>query len=242
MFLPLTWVIVLTILGVLGKPYSRRCRIAAVALLLFFTNPFFLNLAMRSWEIPGRAIHNITEPYDVAIVLGGSMRYYNGELERPVYSSSVDRLIQAISLYRKGKVKKILLTGGSGRISAPDEKESAILFGVLKDAGIPAADIILENESRNTYQNAVETARILKSGSHGTRFLLITSAFHMRRSLACFSKAGINADPWSVDQKSGAITYTPDRLLVPEAAVMEYWDILFHEWVGVIVYKAAGYC
>jgi uncharacterized SAM-binding protein YcdF (DUF218 family) len=125
---------------------------------------------------------------------------------------------------------------------SPDERESAILSKVLKDASVPESDVILENESRNTYQNAVETARLLQTGTHGNRFLIITSAYHMRRTMACFNKAGVSGDPWSVDQRSGRITLTPDKLIIPEAGVLEAWDILFHEWFGILLYKAAGYC
>ncbi|HEX5002998.1 MAG TPA: YdcF family protein [Bacteroidia bacterium] len=239
--LPLTWIIVLLGVGLYKNANGRRMILAAFLMLLFFTNPYFINVALHSWEVQGRKVSSIDLPYDVVIVLGGSMRYYNGELNRPVYSSSVDRMLQAITLYKQHKVKKILLSGGSGRVLFPDERESAILAGILDDAGIPRSDIILENNSRNTWQNAVESAKLLKSGTYGNRFLLLTSAFHMRRSLACFSKAGLKCDPWSVDQRSGQGTFSPDRIILPEAAAMGLWDILFHEWFGVIFYKIAGY-
>jgi uncharacterized SAM-binding protein YcdF (DUF218 family) len=240
--LPLTWILLLFMAGWYLGTRGKRFLIASGLLLIFFTNPFILNLAMKAWEVPGRNNHSIREPYDVVIVLGGSMRYYNGALERPVYSSSADRLLQAIALYQSGKVKKILLTGGSGRILFPQERESVLLSKVLLDSGIPAADILLENESRNTYQNAVETSLILSKGSYGKRFLILTSAYHMRRTLACFHKAGIQGDPWPVDQRAGEGTLTPDRIIIPDGSVLASWNILFHEWFGVLVYKVAGYC
>jgi uncharacterized SAM-binding protein YcdF (DUF218 family) len=240
--LPLTWILLLFLTGLYLGSKGRRYLLASGLLLIFFTNPFILNLAMKAWEVPGRPNQSIQQPYDVVIVLGGSMRYYNGVLERPVYSSSADRLIQAIALYQSGKVRKILLTGGSGRILFPEERESALLSQVLLESGIPAADILVENESRNTHQNAVETTRILSHGNYGNRFLILTSAYHMRRTLACFHKAGIQGDPWAVDQRAGDGTLTPDRILIPDASVLASWNILFHEWFGVIVYKMAGYC
>jgi len=242
LLLPLTWIIVLLGMGIYNNSKGRKMVLAAFLMLVFFTNPFLINVALQSWEVPGRKTSSIDAPYDVVVVLGGSMRYYNGELDRPVYSSSVDRMLQAIALYKQGKVKKILLSGGSGRVLFPGERESAILAGILDNAGIPPQDVIIENNSRNTWQNALESATLLKNGTFGSRVLLLTSAFHMRRSLACFAKAGIKCDPWSVDQRSGQGTFTPDRLILPEAAAMGLWDILMHEWFGVIFYKIAGYC
>jgi uncharacterized SAM-binding protein YcdF (DUF218 family) len=242
LLLPLTWVMALLLWGLLLKKNGRKQIICACVMLFLFTNPLLVNFAMNAWEVEGREVSSVIEPYDVVIVMGGSMRYYNGELQRPVYSSSADRLLQAISLYKNGKAKKILLTGGSGRVLFPDERESALLAKVLHECGVPANDVILENESRNTYQNAIETAKLLSPGTYGKRYLLLTSAYHMRRSLACFHKAGITADPWAVDQRSGEGPVTPDRLIVPDASVLATWNILFHEWFGVLTYKIAGYC
>ena len=122
------------------------------------------------------------------------MRYYDSNTKRVVYGSSVDRLIQAIALYHNGKVRKILLSGGSGYISFPEWRESVYLAEVLEQSCIPDSSIIIEKNSRNTRENAVESAKILGNGKYGQRFLLITSGTHMKRSLACFKKAGLIPD------------------------------------------------
>ena len=63
---------------------------------------------MSAWEVPAINAQKISDPYDVGIVLGGSMRYYDQSVDRVVYSSSVDRLLQALQLYHDKKIKKIL--------------------------------------------------------------------------------------------------------------------------------------
>ncbi len=196
---------------------------------------------MQLWEVPLYNSASITEPYDIAILLGGSLRYNDSVIGRPIYSHSVDRLIQCISLYQSGKAKKIMISGGSGYVTRPNEKESVVIAKVLIEAGIPAEDIIIENESRNTYENALFSTTIINKKFPGTKVLLVTSAFHMRRSLACFEKVGLKVDPFPVDRKSNITTNTPDRILLPDAGSLVTWDILVHEWVGWIIYKAKGY-
>ena len=127
---------------------------------------------MRTWEVPARSSSEIKEPYDLAIVLGGSMRHYDPELKRVVYSSSADRLVQAMQLYHDKKVRKIMLSGGSGFVNFQEWKESALLAEVLLKGGVAESDIILENESRNTFENARNTAALLASGKYGEKFLL----------------------------------------------------------------------
>ncbi len=231
------------LLGVfLKKPaLKKRMLLTGIFMLLFFSNPWFANKAISAWEITPVAGSSLNGIYDVGIVLGGSMRYYDNTTKRVVYSSSVDRLIQAIDLYHQGKIKKILLSGGSGYVSYPEWKESVFLEKVLQQCNIPQENIITEINSRNTRENAVEATAILKDGKYGTRFLLITSATHMRRSLACFKKAGLTTDPYSVDARSGVEMYTPDKLLKPDSENISNWDILIHEWLGMLMYRIAGY-
>lgn len=196
---------------------------------------------MSAWEIPTRKSEKLQKVYDVGIVMGGSMRYYDSQADRMVYSNSVDRMLQALQLYHDGHIRKILLTGGSGFVNFQEWKESGLIADILIKSGVKPSDVILENNSRNTYENAVFSAEILKSGKYGKDFLLITSASHMRRSRACFARAGIVTEPFSVDPRSGSGIYTPDKILQPDAENLVNWDNLLHEWVGMIMYGLMGY-
>jgi uncharacterized SAM-binding protein YcdF (DUF218 family) len=196
---------------------------------------------MHAFEFRSYKSADLKKQYDVAIVLGGATRYFNSETIRPVYGNGVDRLIQAVDLYKSQKVKKILLTGGSGYLLNQEFKESEWLKRVLLTMAVADSDIILENQSRNTYENAKMTADILKTKKYGSDFLVITSAFHMRRTKACFDKQNINAGYYPVDEHSGAFQWTPDKTFIPNEAALNSWSILIHEWIGMLSYKIAGY-
>lgn len=243
LLLPMTWILAMFVWGMIryNSRFGRRLLTACIAMLLFFTNPFLVNRVMDVWEVKPYSSVQIQEPYEIGVLLGGSMKYYNDVLERPVYSQSVDRLLQTIELYHDNKIDKILLSGGSGRLTRPDEKESPVIEQVLIRCGIERDDIIRESESRNTWENAVYSAELINENYKGSRVLLITSAWHMRRSIACFNAAGINAVPYPVDERAGKGAWTPDRLIIPSAASLHNWNTLIHEWFGCIMYKLAGY-
>jgi len=240
---PVFWLVALLFMGIVVKnqKWKRKFFVSAFIYLVIFSNPFISNKVMELWEIPLYSSSLITQPYDVAILLGGSMRYNDTLIGRPIYSHSVDRLIQCVTLYKSGKIKKILISGGSGFLMMPHEKESVVIANVLKESGVRAEDIIIENESRNTYENALFSTAIINKKFPGSTVLLITSAFHMRRSLACFEKNGLKVAPFPVDRKSNVTMNTPDRILLPDAGSLVTWDVLVHEWVGWIIYKWQGY-
>lgn len=242
---PLAWILLLLSLSFIFRSRPKlqfRLRCAGLLLLLLFTNPWLVTRVLSCWEIPAINAAAIRQPYDVGVVMGGSMRYYDPAINRVVYSSSVDRLLQALQLYHDGKIRKILLSGGSGFVNYQEWKESGLIARVLLKSGVKEADILLENSSRNTYENALNTAVLLRDGRYGHRFLLITSAFHMRRSQLCFEKAGLKIDPFSADVRSAVHIHTLDRLIQPDADCLVQWDMLLHEWVGILMYKWMGYC
>jgi uncharacterized SAM-binding protein YcdF (DUF218 family) len=221
---------------------SKRLYASAVMAILFFTNPFIVNWVMNQWEVSAYSSEEIKTPYEVGVVLGGSTRYYDNVSKRMVFSGSVDRLMQALDLYHHGKIKKIFLSGGSGFVNFQEWKESEKLYPLLVSCGVKPEDILMENISRNTYENAIETAKVLKQKGITSKCLLITSAFHMRRSLACCAKANLKVDAYSVDVRSGGPIFTLDRLIQPDSEALVAWDLLTHEWVGYLVYRLMGYC
>lgn len=241
---PLSWVLICFILSfILRKEIIRkRLRMTGMIILLVFTNPWLITRVIYAWEVKPVKSESIVQPYDVGVVLGGSMRYYDPDLNRVVYSSSVDRLLQALQLYHDGKIRKILLSGGSGFVNYQDWKESGLIAKVLLKSGVKEEDIILENGSRNTYENAANSVALLRPGKYGSKVLLITSAFHMRRSLMCFEKLNFKVDPFSVDIRSAIHIQTLDRIIQPDAECLVQWDLLIHEWVGIVMYKVMGYC
>lgn len=238
---PLVWIIALLLYAVFSKYPNRRkkCLVWALCLTLFFTNSFVFDECARMWETPATRFQDLKN-YEAGIVLGG-MSVYDFEMERAQFFRGADRLMQAVELYRRGKIKKIIFTGGSGRILHPEMKEGDYIKRYLLYMGIPEKDFLIESESKNTRENAVFTKALLEKENIKGNFLLITSAFHMNRSSGCFNKAGIETQPYSTDRYAGVRKFELDHLLVPEPSVLYNWTTLIHEIVGYVVYRAIGY-
>ena len=107
---------------------------------------------------------------------------------------------------------------------------------------IPKNDILIENKSRNTHENALETTRFIeKQGIVSNSFLLITSAIHMRRAKACFKKEGLDCATFSTDHYYDASSTFSPNWIVPSAEAFIMWKRMIKEWVGTIMYRLFGF-
>ena len=218
---------------------------SGVGLFLFFTNPFIGLNFFKMWEIDATEVGS-EEHYDGLIILGGfvSTIAVNNQNQRTVYADGNDRLIQAISLYKKGVSDKIIYTAGTDSIFNLHTAEALLAKEFMLQIGIPDSAIITESRSINTYENALFTKQILESRDkawHQKRYLLVTSAFHMRRSMACFKKQGFNVIPYSTNFRALIENYTVFNTIIPSYGALQNWTYLIKEWIGMLVYKAKGY-
>lgn len=208
----------------------------------FFTNSLLFNTIARWWEAETITLDKITTPFDVAILLGGhGDTNIEPKHDRYNLGTSGNRISQTLELYFQGKVKKIILTGGSGELNPKNLPESIEASAFLKRLGVKETDIILETKSRNTRENAVYTAEILSQDTLLQRALLITSAFHLPRAKACFDKVGVQYEPYGTDYWSEKPRWDLKFLLQPNVLVLFKWTQLIKEWVGIVVYKLVGY-
>lgn len=245
LILPISMLVILLLIFLLArKPWVKKWSLSLfVALFFVFTNPFLPNALMHWWEWPATPIHELDEQYDAAIVLSGVTASKQEPQDRVHLHKGADRIMHTVQLYKLGKVKKIILSGGSGLLL--DEQESSEanqMKKVMLISGVPAEDIWLEENSRNTRENATFTAELLEEKNllH-SNLLLVTSGFHMRRSMGCFKQAGLDPEPYSTDFYAIEPGYTPDQLLIPSDAALMTWTRLFREWTGYIVYSLLGY-
>ncbi len=177
-------------------------------------------------------------PYGI-IVLGGSVDTVVSRARSSVaINESAERLIEAGYLARRFPKAKILFSGGSGQILYNDMTESAAVKPVFTQMGIAPNRVIYENRSRNTWQNASYTQKLLQSDSN-RRWLLITSAYHMSRSMGCFRKAGINVIPWPVDYRTRGASDIY-RFFSRASEGLKRVDIAVREWIGLLVYRLTG--
>jgi uncharacterized SAM-binding protein YcdF (DUF218 family) len=240
--MPFTWIIITMLVVVFTKNEKRRRRASVIvcALLIFFSNPFIVNEAWLIWEESPKPIHSLPA-YDAAILLTGFTNLDKSPHDRIYTNKGADRVLHTIQLYRAGKIEKIIISGGSGSLLNKYATEADEVKHILLQAGISKEDILLEGKSRNTYEGAQMTKVLLESDPTIKQTVLVTSAFHMRRSKGCFEKAGIRTDTFSADFYSTDRSFTLNKFLPSEKALYE-WHKLIHEMAGYIVYIMMGYC
>jgi uncharacterized SAM-binding protein YcdF (DUF218 family) len=239
---PLTLFFGLLVLSFLIKSNKRRKKIQISALfaLYFFSNSFIFDEVARRWELPAKHDDELKSSYHYGIVLCG-MASYDNHYHRINFQGSTDRLLQALDLYKRKKIQKILLTGGSGSLMEQENKEADYLKNYLLTIGIPDEDVVIEPDSRNTVENARFTAQKLGVGKDTLQVLLITSAFHMRRSLGCFKKVGISAESYVTNRFAGQRKFYFDHLFIPNTEALGGWSLFIHEWIGYSTYYLLGY-
>ncbi len=239
---PIWWICVLLLLYIILKHFKYRKYLlyTAVTILLIFSNPFLFQQAAKKWEGP-LTNPNSLEHYDGIIVLGG-LSSYQSSTQRIRFVSSADRLFQGIELYKKGVADKFIFTGGSASIIVRERKEGDYIKDYLELIGIPADSTLVEWNSRNTHENAIETYKMLQDiHAEKGKYLLITSGFHMKRALGCFLKQNINVTPYVTDPLQGTLDPSFIEAITPSAKHLNTWQSLLREWVGLIAYKIKGY-
>lgn len=238
---PFTWVIILLILALITYNQRRRRRLLiwALGMLVFFSNSFIVDEFVRVWEMDVTPVWEIDPEVKTAIVLGGGV-YYDTKTDVVTYGGNADRYLGVLRPYHEGRINTILVSGGGANYLAPDVEESEMLKRLYLLCNVDSADILIEDKSLNTYENALYSRPILMATGE-ERFLLITSAGHMRRAVACFEKQGVRVVPYPVMKNAGERRYEIDHLLVPRIMNFHKWSLLIHEWVGFASYKVRGY-
>jgi uncharacterized SAM-binding protein YcdF (DUF218 family) len=239
---PLFWILLIFLWAIFTKSQVKRKRLLISGFILAFilSNSFLADEVARKWEGSRTENHKIKGSYDVGIVLGGFASYdtLSNTLK---LNESGDRIWQALYLYKTGKVKKLLISGGSGSILHRKVTEGDRVFNYLVEIDIPKSDLMMEAISRNTRENAVQSAVIINSEMPDAKCLLITSAFHMKRSMGCFNKVHLDVTPYKTDFLAEPRVWDPDKLLVPSTEALDNWTKLIREIVGYYTYKLAGY-
>jgi uncharacterized SAM-binding protein YcdF (DUF218 family) len=241
LIMPITWILGLLVYGLLTKdPKRKRLSLGlAVGVLLIFSNSLLLNEAWLLWEKEPVPVKTLGL-YDAGIILTGFTSLEKSPHDRVYTNKGADRFLHTVMLYKTGHIRKIIVTGGLGLLRKIHYSEAAEVKTLLLLAGVPEADILLEDKSHNTHENAQFTRKLLNRHPELQSFVLVTSAFHMRRASACFRKAGIAHTIFPAD------FYASDRVvrfeyLFPSEEALSQWSRLVREIAGYLIYKAAGY-
>lgn len=235
---PFFWIVVFLLASLLHKRKYLRRRFLTLGLLflILFSNPFINKFINDLWTVK---YVDLKEKYDYGILLGG-MIDIESTPENILFLKNNDRLLNTIELFSEKKIKKILISGASGSLNS-ELKEAEILKKYLVKIGIPDSCVLVENLSKNTYENAINCNKKLTQ-IHTSKIincLIITSDYHIRRSLACFKKTDLNAYPYV--KKPTIKHFDLENIIVPQSSALFSWKILLHEIVGYFTYRLLNY-
>ncbi|MDB5504792.1 MAG: hypothetical protein JWR89_4694 [Tardiphaga sp.] len=210
-----------------------------ILLLLIFGyspagNVLMLSLTERfpAWQSDGR------DP-DGIIILGGAIdqdaTVARGTVEM---NGAAERMTSTIELARRFPKARVVFSGGSSNLMQKSVPEAPVAGDWLQRFGVAAERITLESDSRTTDENAAFTRRILMP-KPGERWLLVTSAFHMPRSIGAFRAAGFNVEAYPVDWRSRGWIDANSPFDSLSAGLVRT-DLAMHEWTGLVGYWLTG--
>ncbi len=184
------------------------------------------------------SVETLPNKVDGIIVLGGVVNEVLTQSRGQIaVGGAVERLIFFATLSKKYPNAKLLFTGGSGKILTQNLKEADVVGHLLVDLGVDIKRLIIENKARNTFENAVMSKQIVQPQTEET-WILITSAFHMPRSIGVFRKVGWDVVPFPVDyylEKNTRIELSFNLI-----GGISYLSRAMHEWLGLLFYWLTG--
>lgn len=179
-------------------------------------------------------------PITGIVVLGGTVEADTSiGRDQITVNEAGERAIALADLARRYPQARLVFSGGSGSNREDAVSEAEIVSRYADTLGVPRNRLILEQQSRNTHENAVFSARMVQP-KPGERWLLVTSAWHMPRSMGCFRKAGFDVTAYPVDYRTN---WPRDayRLASFASTGLGELDIGVKEWIGMIAYRLTGY-
>jgi uncharacterized SAM-binding protein YcdF (DUF218 family) len=223
--------------------WSRRPRlgrglaISALALLWLLSTPVAdllllpLEASYPAVETPVRA--------DAVVVLTGMVDAKAARGDQVEMGEAADRILAGVELALRNQADYLLIAGGSGDLFDQSISEARILNRFALRFGVPEDRILLDTISRNTHENAVEAKALLQQAGL-SNVILVTSAFHMPRSMGCFRKLGLHPQPYPVDFRSRWGAFDP-LSWVPSVSNLQRSTTALREYVGLIAYRLQGY-
>ncbi|MEM8575677.1 MAG: YdcF family protein [Pseudomonadota bacterium] len=221
----------------------RFVTIGAVLLLIVGLSPLgnMLILPLED-RFPRADLDQPPDPAGIIILGGAENRLIGGARKAPTLNEAGERLLEGAILAKRFPNMKVAFSGGDAGILYKSDSEAEGAADILTALGVERGRLVLESNARDTYENAIFLRKELDRGgafSEGTRWLLITSAYHMPRSIGAFRQAGFDVEPWPVDYR----TRGPEDFSKPFDKVSEGLrrvDTATREWVGLLAYWLTG--
>ena len=234
LLLPGILVVLLILLSAFAKKGLRLALICLAAILYFFSispgSRLVLGALENAYPVPPLSM---VQRCDAFVVLGGGINDLAPDIsgEGLPTGDALSRLIAGTRLYRQAR-KPIIISGGAiyGR-----KTEAEVAEKVLLSLGVDKADIIREGQSRDTYENALYVKDICQKKGFN-RILLITSAYHMKRSVMLFRTFSMETVPFPVNHLTSPSKRTPLDFL-PDAGNLLAVSLGLREYLGILFYK-----
>ena len=174
---------------------------------------------------------------DGIIVLGGFLDADGSDYWKQLeLTDGVERGVAFAELARRFPDAKVVMTGGSGLILGPGAREADYIPRLMSTLGVDSSRLLLERESRNTFENAVNS-RALVQPKPSENWILVTSAMHMPRSVGIFCQQGWPVIPWPVDHMWTPVSNEWNFNLTLNVLLL---DNALHEWFGLVAYRMSG--
>ena len=175
---------------------------------------------------------------DGIVVLGGAIDAdLSADHGTLVFTRAADRVVEAAALARQYPKARIIFSGGSANLT-DGPREADYAAAIFERLGVAKDRLIMERRSRNTMENA-EFSKELAAPKSGERWLLVTSAFHMPRSIGIFRRVGFPVEPYPVDWRTGRsvdlLEFSPFVL-----DGLERTEIAVREYLGLVAYRISG--
>ena len=239
---PLGLAIVLGLFALVRRGRIGRAALAMALVVLWGASmPVSSNWLLGQLEAEYPPVHIETLPHaDVAIVLGGSIGQPLPPRVTSDLSDAADRVLYTARLFRAGKVDRILVSGGNLPWQAGVKPESQLVSDLLIEFGVRPGAIVQDDTSRNTHENAVNSAVIMNAQAWRTA-LLVTSGAHMPRALAAFRRVGLNVIPAATDIRVVYPLYSSLLDFLPDAGALTQTTEAIKEWIGLAAYRVRGW-
>ena len=217
------------------------------SLFIFLINFIFVSL-ISFFPVGSFLIYNIEKEYhentkipeklDGILILGGATNpLLFKEYNQISLNGAAERLVESAMMIKKFQKIKVIFSSGSGIVNRPDLSHSKVAKSFYKKMGVEINKIIFEDNSRNTYENIIFSKKIAKPKTN-ENWLLITSAYHMKRALLIADKNNWKLTPYAVDFKNlKNFRFTPNLKLLTN---LNLFQLGFHEWSGLISYYIMG--
>lgn len=239
---PFPWLLLLLIVLIFWRRRWARTLLLMTFCLIIALHSGIVGYALR-YPLESRYAPLIepaqVEPYDAIVVLTASLIPASGLIPFPTIDENMfRRLDEAWRLYRL-RPKPIVVSGGHVNPFTPAMNENQIARDYLIRWGVPKSDVLGEDRSRDTFESAVEVEKILRKRGW-KRYLLVTSAVHMPRSMVAFGARAPEPIPAPGDFSLERFQLTPLDIL-PNEGVARRILISLHEYLGLANYYWRAY-